>query len=213
MAGLLALTVLFGAAGITAIYSIQQREIYMVQYLAGAVLSEYPQAEQVFAGAVRNGKEENASYQESRNYGETVLASYGYRENKKPDEFYRQLLRGFMIMLAVFFVCIAGSVYAVLAYILKRQKQQEKKMLEVEELSEALKLKSEALHDEHDSMKSLVTDISHQLKTPISALQACFSMYLEADSEKERTEFLTRRKICRIPYPAGSSRELPLRVR
>jgi signal transduction histidine kinase len=38
----------------------------------------------------------------------------------------------------------------------------------------------------------LVTDISHQLKTPVSALKTCFDMYLQSDSEKEKAEFLNR---------------------
>lgn len=192
---LLVATILFGTAGIAAVYSMQQREIRMVQYMAGAVLSAYPQAEQSFAGAVKDSIEKNASYEENIRYGENVLASYGYRRDMELNESYRQLLTGFIVILAVFFVCIVGCANAVFAYILEKQKKQEKKMQDTEKLAEALQFKSEALNDEHDSMKALVTDISHQLKTPVSALQACFCMYLEADSEKERTEFLTRSKI------------------
>ncbi len=56
----------------------------------------------------------------------------------------------------------------------------------------AMKLKSDTLSEERDNTKSLVTDISHQLKTPLSALKSCFAVYKEADSIEERTEFVNR---------------------
>ncbi len=37
-----------------------------------------------------------------------------------------------------------------------------------------------------------MTDISHQLKTPVSALKSCFSMCMEAETETERSDFLQR---------------------
>ena len=49
-----------------------------------------------------------------------------------------------------------------------------------------------ALAKERDNTKTLVTDISHQLKTPISALKSCFSMCMEAETEAERNDFLER---------------------
>ena len=53
-------------------------------------------------------------------------------------------------------------------------------------------MKTQALAQERDHTKTLVTDISHQLKTPISALKSCFSMCMEADTETERSDFLER---------------------
>ena len=37
-----------------------------------------------------------------------------------------------------------------------------------------------------------MTDISHQLKTPMAALKTCFYMYLDASDADEKTEFLKR---------------------
>ena len=59
-------------------------------------------------------------------------------------------------------------------------------------LGSKLKMKTRQLDSEQDSTKTLVTDISHQLKTPISAMKTCFDMYLEADSQEEKDEFLYR---------------------
>lgn len=55
-----------------------------------------------------------------------------------------------------------------------------------------IRLKNAVITAEQEHTKSLVTDISHQLKTPIAALKLCFSMYLEADNEAEQEEFLQR---------------------
>ena len=46
--------------------------------------------------------------------------------------------------------------------------------------------------EEKESTKALVTDISHQLKTPMAALKTCFYMYLDASDADEKTEFLKR---------------------
>ncbi|MDE6951231.1 MAG: HAMP domain-containing histidine kinase [Lachnospiraceae bacterium] len=56
-------------------------------------------------------------------------------------------------------------------------------------LAKKLSLKSEILAQERDHTKTLVTDISHQLKTPLSALKTCFFVYLEADTPEEKEEF------------------------
>lgn len=59
-------------------------------------------------------------------------------------------------------------------------------------LGRKLMLKTQALSEERDHTKTLVTDISHQLKTPVSALKNCLSICLEADSKAECDEFLQR---------------------
>lgn len=62
----------------------------------------------------------------------------------------------------------------------------------LKQLGNSSNIKNEKMIAEEESIKALVTDISHQLKTPIAALKLCFSMYLEADSDEEREEFLAR---------------------
>ena len=48
-------------------------------------------------------------------------------------------------------------------------------------------------HLEKEETKSLVTDLSHQLKTPVAALSSCFDILKNPDlSEKERREFQDR---------------------
>lgn len=62
-------------------------------------------------------------------------------------------------------------------------------------LGENLNQKTQMLSEERDNTKTLVTDISHQLKTPFSALKTCFSLYLEAETPEEKTEFLERSEL------------------
>lgn len=59
----------------------------------------------------------------------------------------------------------------------------------VVKLGQNLSLKTRQLEEEKDQTKTLVTDISHQLKTPISALKSCFAMSRETEGE-EQTRFL-----------------------
>lgn len=48
-------------------------------------------------------------------------------------------------------------------------------------------------HREKEETKSLVTDLSHQLKTPVAALSSCFDVLKNPDlSEEERREFQNR---------------------
>lgn len=62
----------------------------------------------------------------------------------------------------------------------------------IKQLGNLIAWKNRRLTEEQESTKSLVTDISHQLKTPIASLKTCFSLYLEADDDAEREEFLQR---------------------
>ena len=59
----------------------------------------------------------------------------------------------------------------------------------VVKLGQNLALKTRQLEEEKDQTKTLVTDISHQLKTPVSALKSCFAMSMETEGE-EQTRFL-----------------------
>ena len=59
----------------------------------------------------------------------------------------------------------------------------------VVKLGQNLALKTRQLAEERDQTKTLVTDISHQLKTPVSALKTCFAMSMETEGE-EKARFL-----------------------
>ena len=62
----------------------------------------------------------------------------------------------------------------------------------LKQLGHQIKTKNTKIIQEKESTKALVTDISHQLKTPMAALKTCFYMYLDAGNTDEKAEFLQR---------------------
>lgn len=63
------------------------------------------------------------------------------------------------------------------------------------ELNRSLKIKFIKLEKEKESVKSLVTDISHQLKTPLASLKLYNTLLIEEDlDEDEAHEFLLTNK-------------------
>ena len=55
----------------------------------------------------------------------------------------------------------------------------------VVKLGQNLALKTSQLEEEKDQTKTLVTDLSHQLRTPVSALKSCFAMSLETEGNEQ----------------------------
>lgn len=71
--------------------------------------------------------------------------------------------------------------------------EQEKIKYQLDVLGHYMKLLKEEARLEKEGTKELVSDISHQLKTPVAALDACFSVLLRDNlSEEEQKEFRIR---------------------
>jgi signal transduction histidine kinase len=65
----------------------------------------------------------------------------------------------------------------------------------LEQLGKKIAFTNHRLQEEKEGTKALVTDISHQLKTPLASLNTCFSLMSEEDlSKEEQAEFLLRSK-------------------
>ena len=83
-----------------------------------------------------------------------------------------------------------------------KRKETEKEAIEREaagiamrlsELSEYIGFVEEKAHEEREETKILVTNISHQLKTPVAALESClFVLDQEGLTKEEEREFLSR---------------------
>lgn len=131
-------------------------------------------------------------------------------------------MRIYLFILLLIIIAVSGGEYALFSYLSAKRRKQEDIILSIldgicfdncsssdikqrigeldnsyfadslEKLAERIRLKSEYLNSEHDNTKTLVTDISHQLKTPISALKVCCSMYLETEDKAEKEEFALR---------------------
>lgn len=217
----MAFTILFGIMGMHRIRSVYDNEIYTVQNLAGKVITAYPETENAFLEALGDKEKSDAK----RGGEILAHYGYDENEKIKENLSYRREVEKIFLLLAICYIvsvaviCIFLHVYAV------RRKKQEEQILTVLEsalsgdygftensgeleaydnplfadtlikLGKALKVKTQWLEEEHDNTKTLVTDISHQLRTPVSALKACFSIYEEAEDEAEREEFYER---CRL---------------
>lgn len=209
---------LCGFWGVSLLNSQHKQELDLISNIAGAVLSEYPEAEELFVSTLRDNEYIHVDE------GLSFLSKYGYRQNLLMSDipYYRSALSNFATLLGLVFLC--GSLLISFSFyrLLRNQKKQEMMLhtlldrylsedysvLETEILSDSifsetftdtlyklgnkLMTKTRALAEERDYTKTLVTDISHQLKTPVSALKTCLAMCTEADTEEERTDFLKR---------------------
>lgn len=209
------------AAGAIGVFFIQKEEAAVqkrMENAMGAVAEEYPGAENTFIGAMNDD-----SFSHKKD-GAEIFASYGYDEGSVPGQDGR-LIFMYIAAVTVMLAAALAFGYAMLAYVKKRRREQNATLLRVVEqclsedfsfisdselmekagdsgfadslmkLAQAMEIKTRKFNEEHDNTKTLVTDISHQLKTPISAMKACFDMYREAETKEERDEFAYRAKI------------------
>lgn len=181
--------------------------------VSGAVLGKYPDALRLIGGALDGGD----GYAEA---GMAALAKYGYDDAVMTDKdvYGRLALTGAAASAAAgaLFIAAGGAcMYAAE----RRRRVRMRAAAEIldkclsgsyapEDISDvfggdivsdrlkkvcdAVRLRSEELDAERDNTKTLVTDISHQLKTPLSALKSCFAVYGCARTEAEREEFIKR---------------------
>ena len=213
------LTASMCAVGTGIIYKAQQEEMRRIENVAGAVISAYPEAEELLVSAA---VEETMEHEKS---GAEIMSHYGYDGDMELGERYGRLMIEYFILCIAIMVLSTGSGIAVFLYIMKKHRLQEEKILSmldqclsgsygfaydeeklaglenplfadsIVKLAQSLKLKNDRLDEERDSTKTLVTDISHQLKTPIAALRVCLDMYEEAESPEEKKEFFDRTMI------------------
>ena len=209
------LTISFLLLGFTFVKKISVAEVHAVQNLAGSLLDEFPETESAFLEALQNPSPENqaqGAFLLSR-YG------YGESDFFCKSPFYRQGMSACASMVLILSLLSSCSCLAFFHRLKREQDAECAKLLTLlegclsddydflenprnapllkrEELSDAflklakkLRLKSEILAREKDNTKTLVTDISHQLKTPLAAMKTCFSLFLEADTPDEREEF------------------------
>lgn len=195
------------------------RKIATVQNIAGTVITAYPEAEREFADALNDDQlttlEQGAAILSRYGYDANQQLKYN-------SPAYLNRLYTYLIIITVFWVTAIVCGVGFYRYLMAKRRRQEEsvtRLLEnyldgdynqadnsshwqqlensqfgdnLKKLGKSLQLQTERLNAEQNNTKTLVTDISHQLKTPISALKTCFSMYLESDDEKERAEFLQR---------------------
>lgn len=209
--------ILFGLAFVK---NTSANEVRTVQNLAGRIIPAFPETESDFMQALQypSGEQQNTGAELLARYGYEETDFLG----KSP--FYRQEILVFLSIFVILFLLSLLSGYGFFYSAKKQQKTKEALLTSFLErclsddysfledpeesaglqqgrlsdtflqLAKKLRLKTETLAEERDNTKTLVTDISHQLKTPLSALDTCFSIYAEADTPEEREEFGERCK-------------------
>ncbi|MEG1016105.1 MAG: HAMP domain-containing sensor histidine kinase [Bacilli bacterium] len=183
--------------------------------LVGELVNKYPEEETEIIKAVE--KQESKYLQ----MGEKTLAKYGYNDDYSMSDnvVFKKHLSNFMttdlICLGLVIVLLLSVVIYSVRYIFNRLLKVNKDIeniinynyiydeefiedgifnniyCDLNKLSKALNMKINNLGDEKESIKELVTDISHQLKTPLASLKLYNTLLLEEElDEEERIEFL-----------------------
>ena len=154
--------------------------------------------------------------------GNRVLRQYGYTKDYQSvfDVWLRQQQIGIIIGILGSFFCISILI-AGLLYYLKSMKAKETKQFQqilenfrdenyfvpyvekegsesrlysqMDSLGKQLMIRQNQWNREKEDTKSLVTNISHQIKTPLAALKMCMDLLEDQGlSKEEKTEFMTR---------------------
>ena len=204
--------------GISLLNTQYTRELQNLSNIAGTVLAEYPDAEKAILSATQDTSgshlDEGFAILEKYGYRDNLLMT--------DNPYYRSLLGkffSFLILVSFLYVVLITLCFFSLSRNQRAQVAQLHALFDrylsedysyltdqtdflptfndsfkdtLAKLENKLMMKTQELAQERDRTKTLVTDISHQLKTPVSALKSCFSMCLEADTETERDDFLSR---------------------
>lgn len=204
--------------GAVLLHSQYTRELTQIDNITGAVLSAYPEAESTLVSALQDPqhRDTDEGYRILQKYG------YRQNPLMSGSPYYRSVLFSFLSLLALILFGSFTLIALCFLRLNRHQREQEEQLhslldqylsenysvLEktdsfrpifsesftdtLQKLGNKLMIKTKALSEERDHTKTLVTDISHQLKTPVSALKSCFTMCMEADTEEEREDFLQR---------------------
>ncbi|MDU1539126.1 MAG: HAMP domain-containing sensor histidine kinase [Paeniclostridium sordellii] len=201
------------------------KNIYLEQQninkrIVGKLVNKYPQFE---SDIVKSIYSESKEYE---NTGQSILEKYGYDEsyNMIRNINFQQHLKYFLVNNLIVFVVVMILIMLILSNLMKyvftklkiiskniediihnkyiiEDDFKEEGVLNIinsdlNKLSRSLNLKIKNINKEKESIKELVTDISHQLKTPLASLKLYNSLLLEEKlDEEDRIEFLTINKM------------------
>jgi len=221
---LIILLLIFGATCMYMIHSYTKslNKIHIQQNIAviGAVVRQYPEAE---TEVIRNF---TGDFQKDYQYGKSLVSKYNYDENMSIDKnnsvisYFRrtnicfQLIFGsFALILIIFFLLSLNRIY----YRIRKISEGAEAVVEGDFqpieggrdegdigflisqfnlMTQRLSENVQALKNEKLFLKRLITDISHQLKTPLASL-IMFNDILKNDltiSEQERNTFINESK-------------------
>lgn len=211
-------TVSLGFIGFEFLNEQYMQKLKLLSNITGAVLLENPSMEDTLIDAIQDTE----WHYLTDGFATLSRYGYRESLSMYEDELYRDSLKSFLFLVLLFFILSFLIITICFILFDKKRKWQEQKLLTLLDhclsddysfleqrknidiifneaftdtllkLGNKLMLKSQLLAEERDNTKSLVTDISHQLKTPVSALKNCLSLSMEADSPQERDALLER---------------------
>ncbi|MEG1284882.1 MAG: HAMP domain-containing sensor histidine kinase [Romboutsia sp.] len=183
--------------------------------IIGSIVSKYPDLEVDVIKSIYTAKDQNIEL------GQEIIEKYGYDNySMKNDINFKQHLSYFLVNNLIVFLILLTLMISILHIVIKYLFNKLSKVnldieniisnkyiqeedfkeegifnriySELNKLSKSLNLKFSDLNKEKESIKELVTDISHQLKTPLASLKLYNSLLIEEDlDEKEQLEFLS----------------------
>ncbi len=206
----------FGVFQFIQLNTIHKNQIKTFQRVVGTLSLEYPEKESEIVNAIFQEKDN-----EVQKIGEGILRKYGYNLetdmlNDNTFISYRNGLIGINIVILSLLLVLnittviivfnkvfsyLNKIIEVINKFIKGDYRDSDYYLDegmiasvsntLNKLGNSISLKQDKLIEERESAKALVTDISHQLKTPLASLNMCNSILLEEDLiDEERTEFL-----------------------
>lgn len=188
---------------------VYKQHLYTQQSIVGSIVSKYPHEEDLIMKSIKE------SNKEQQNIGKEILKSYGYNESNsivsddKYTEIISRTIKLSIIVSTILFILNLSIVGSTMNYIVQVWKNVAINIDEIMKgnfkldigfnkegteniiysqlnvLGKNLDLEFNKLNQEKENIKSLVTDISHQLKTPLASFKLNNSLIIEEDDNKE----------------------------
>ena len=189
--------------------TVYKQHLYTQQSIVGNLVNKYPNEEELIMKSIKEVSKDN------QKLGVEVLKRYGYNESNSilNDDMYDSIIKSairlstiVMVILAILNLCVTGKVMKYMLKIWTNISENIDKIIkgdyivevdfdkegtenliysQLNILGKGLDLDFSRLNQEKENIKSLVTDISHQLKTPLASLKLNNSLIIEEDDDKE----------------------------
>lgn len=213
--GLITILFIFSMNQYNNLKNIYLEQLNINKKIVGSIVSEHPELEADIVNSIYINDKDYSDL------GEKVLKKYGYDKNYKMIENinFQQHIKYFLVNNLIVFVGIIILIILIMCNLMKyvfNKLDKVSKNVEciihgkynikddfkeegifniihsdLNKLSKSINVKIKDLDKEKENIKELVTDISHQLKTPLASLKLYNSLLLEEDlDEEDRTEFL-----------------------
>ncbi|CEN91881.1 two-component sensor histidine kinase [[Clostridium] sordellii] len=188
--------------------NVYKQHIYTQQSIVGSLVSKYPEEEDLIMKSIKDGSKKEQAI------GERILKSYGYNESNSiiDDDRYSEIISNtveisiiFTMILFMLNLIIVGTTIKYILKIWSDISDNIDKMLkgnykleggldkegtenliysQLNVLGNSLYLEFDKLNIEKENIKSLVTDISHQLKTPLASFKLNNALIIEENDDK-----------------------------